>query len=147
MNCLDVRQRQCIFIKQTRAYWIVDDSRSRADRDRRSLRNLTDDRKFAHPTTGDPPARRGAGRVHRANQIKPKNHCEFVFPRTVSGDYRSLPTIISRERRSAAPSGARKRTRTGEGNCDIQLCDPRDARDGKQDEEQFRAQRIASSIS
>lgn len=75
------------------AKWIID-SRSRADRDRRSLQNFTDDRK----SRTDHRRSTGAGR-ESIEQIKsnPKIIANSFFPRTVSGDYRSLPTIISRE--------------------------------------------------
>ncbi|KAL6254402.1 hypothetical protein P5V15_014450 [Pogonomyrmex californicus] len=97
------------------------------DRDCRSLQDLTDDRK----SRTDHRRSTGAGR-QSTEQIKSnqtENHCKFVFTEDGFSDYRSLPTIISRERCGprTALSEARKRTRTGR-NCDNN-CDPRDARE------------------
>jgi len=133
-----------IFIKQ-----IIDDNRSRADRHRQSLQDLTDDRKSCtnHQRST------GAGRVHRANQTE-KSNCEFSRGR--------FQVIIDHCRQSFRGNVCRctalsvrsttKRTRTGR-NCDtIVWSSGRTRRETGlgtivRREEQFRAQRIASSIS
>lgn len=72
--------------------WIIDDSRSRTDRDRRSLQDFTDDPKSR--TEGDPPVESTSTERSVANQIKPEIIANSFLVNGFS-DYRSLPTIIS----------------------------------------------------
>lgn len=106
------REAATVYLSSRYAKWIVDDSRSRADRDRRSLQNLTDDR-----ATKSAIHRRGKSPSSKSNQTRKSLRIRFSrgrFQVIIDHCRQSFRENVSK---SAAPSGARKRTRT-ERNCD-----------------------------